>query len=148
MYNIVVVVVMSVIATALLNLTMSIAESRGSGLAITLDKNNAEIEMVSKTSNDSKVWEGHYGNMDFYFKDVAQPVKFEIDPKNHGEDMVVDALEYGTTTKYYQTFMQQEALSRIFNISGPQQDLIIKLLYGILALGVLTLLMLMAIYGG
>lgn len=142
------VVVMSVIATTLFNMAMSFAESRGSGLAITLEKNNAELEFQNKEKNDKRVWEGHYGNVDFYLEDSAQPVKFEIEPEKYGANNAVDALDNATTTKYYQTFMQQEALSRIFNIQGPQQDMIIKLLYGIFALGALTLLMLVAIYGG
>lgn len=139
---------MSAIATAFLNMALSVAESRGSGLAITLDDNDAKLEFESKTDNSKRVWEGHYGNIDFYLGDSAQPVEFELDYKKYGAHSVVDALENATTTKYYQTFMQQEALSRMFNIQGPNQQLIIKLLYGILALGALTLLMLVAIYGG
>lgn len=139
---------MSAIASALLNMALSVAESRGSGLAITLEENNAEMEFVNKKKNDKRVWEGHYRNVDFYLGDSAQPVYFDLDYKKRGANSIVDALDNATTTKYYQTFMNQEALSRMFNIQGPNQELIIKLLYGILALGALTLLMLVAIYGG
>lgn len=140
---------MSVIANALLNLAESVANSRDSGLAVRIRPNGeVEKEFVSKSGTDRIVWENHYKNTAFYLGESAQPVKWDFDLSETQDRTVVSALDNAVTTKYYETFMQQEALSRIFNISGPQQDLIIKLLYAILAgIGIVAMLV-MAVYGG
>lgn len=140
---------MSTIATAVLNLALSIASARNSGLSIRIRKNGeVKLSFVGKNSQSGVVWENHYKNVAFYLGEAANPVRWDFDVENYNGERVVDAIDNAISTKYYQTFMKQEALTRIFNISGPQQDTIIKLLYGILGGIVILAMLLLAIYGG
>jgi len=136
------------IANLLLNAAKSMANSRNKSLQLVLRDNSIEYEFTSKNSSDERVYEDHYDNAVIYIKDSAVPCKLEIDPQSHGRSRVVDVLENAVTTKYYKTFMQQEALSRMFQVTGPKHDQILKLLYVIGGGLVITIIMLIAMYGG
>lgn len=145
---------MSSIANAFLGVAESLANSFNSGYSIRIRENGEiEIKFVSKESTDNRLWENHYRNVCFYLGDSANPVKWTIDFENLPEkkknaSRFVDIVDNTVATKYYKTFMEQEALSRMFNISGPQQDLIIKLLYANLAGIAMAVMLVLALYGG
>lgn len=144
---------MSSIANAFLGVAESLANSTNSGYSIRIKENGEiNIQFVPKESTDNRVWEDHYRNVCFYLGDAANPVKWTIDfdslpEAKKNKSRFVDMYDNLVATKYYKTFMEQEALSRMFNISGPQQDLIIKLLYANLAGMGMVAMLLLAIYG-
>lgn len=132
----------------LLNAAKSMANSRNSTLQLVIRDNTIQYEYTSKSSSETRVYEDHYENAVVYIKDSAVPCKLDIDPQEHGENRVVDVLENAVTTKYYKTFMQQEALQRMFNVTGPKQEQILKLLYVIGGGVAIMIVILIAMYGG
>lgn len=139
---------MSVIANVILGFAQSIANSRNSILAIRITKTGVKYSFKPKSSNSEELKEGHYENVEFYLGDMANPVKFEVDPEKHNEHSTVDAIDNAIATKKYRTFMQQEALERMFNVTGPKQEQIMKLLYATIAGIVVIGILLIAMYSG
>lgn len=137
---------MSVIGNMFLSVAKIFAQSSGSNLDIVIKENDVKFKFTKKKSDDKRIYENHYESAEFYIEDSANPVKLDWENKEWQKHNTVHVFDDFITTKYYKSFMQQESITRMFNISGPQQDLIIKLLYatlaGIAVLGVL----LMALY--
>jgi len=143
-----VVVEMSRMANIMFGFAKSIANTAGSGMAIRIGKNgNIETKFVSKKGSDSHIWENHYDGVAFYLGDSANPVRWDFKTENKGDETIVDALENSISTKRYKTFMQTQALSKIFNISGPQQDKIITLLYANIGVMIVVGMLVLAVYG-
>lgn len=139
---------MSLIANVILGFAESIANARNCVLKIRIKQNTINYSFGSKSSTNNELYEGHYGNVEFYLGDMANPVKFDVSPSDHGEHSTVDAIDNSISTKKYRAFMNNEAIERMFNVTGPKQELIVKLLYatigGIAIIGVL----LIAMYSG
>lgn len=139
---------MSRLANAFMSIAFSIANYTNSGLAIEINETSAEWWFRPKNSDENRVWENHYEDIAFYLGDSAQPVKWTFDLENVKNRKEVNALENAVATKYYKTFMKQESISRMFSISGPKTEQMMKLLYGVIG-GIVVIAMLqLAMYGG
>jgi hypothetical protein len=139
---------MSVIANVILGFAQSVANARNSILVIRITKTGVKYSFKPKSSDSEKLYEGHYDNVEFYLGEMANPVKLDVNPEQYNKHSTVDVLENSISTKKYKTFMEQEALERMFNVTGPKQEQIMKLLYATIAGIVVIGILLIAMYSG
>lgn len=138
---------MSIIANAFLDIAKSFANMTNSVLKIRIKQDSINYSFGEKSSNEKEVYEGHYGNVEIYLGDMANPIKLDLEPEDYGKHRVVDVLDNAVSTKYYSTFMQQEAIERMFSITGPKTEKVMQLLYVTLAGLAIILVMQVAMFG-
>lgn len=137
---------MSRIANFVLGIANSIATLRGSTLRVRVTSEGAEYYFRAKDS-EKEHWEDFYSNVGIYLGKSANPIKLDFEDMQE-KGGIVNALDHSITSKSYETFMQQEALQRLFDIRGGSRDRMMYIMYGILAAQGIALVLLLAQYGG